>query len=61
MNNLNNIPENNQEKDMCLSCCGTGVVYFGVEDTKQTCVYCKGSGRTTSAENECYLDTLNYN
>lgn len=61
MNDLNNIPENKDNKVMCVSCCGTGTVYFGEEDTECTCTYCNGSGNTTEAENECYLDTLNYN
>jgi len=58
---MNNTTNNNIKYTMCLACCGSGSIYNSIADQCYKCKYCKGKGKTTDIENECFLSTIQKN
>lgn len=53
--------KNTNDLENCLCCLGSGVVYSHEEDSEQQCNICNGSGKAEKVDNECFLESINYN
>lgn len=53
--------KNIHKQSQCLSCLGSGELYDFESDDVTLCNYCKGTGKASDEDNECFLESINYN